>query len=80
MTILSIAALERTRDAYDILVVDDFSIDGTPEYLIKKVRWMYVCMHGFMYGWMDACTDGWMHARMDGCMHARMYGCMDICT
>jgi glycosyltransferase involved in cell wall biosynthesis len=38
ITILAINSLESTRDNFDILVVDDFSIDGTPEYLTKKVR------------------------------------------
>ena len=38
MTVISIKSLERSRDRFDLLVVDDFSIDGTADYLIKKVR------------------------------------------
>jgi hypothetical protein len=37
ITVLAIASLERGRDKYDVLVVDDYSVDGTPDYLIKQV-------------------------------------------
>lgn len=37
ITILAIDSLERSRDKFDVLVVDDFSVDGTPDYLIKQV-------------------------------------------
>ena len=37
MTVKSVDSLKRSRDHFDILVVDDFSVDGTVEYLIKQV-------------------------------------------
>ena len=36
VTILAINSLESGKDKYDILVVDDYSIDGTADYLIKQ--------------------------------------------
>lgn len=37
MTLVSLRALSSSPDSFDLIVVDDHSIDGTPEILIKKV-------------------------------------------
>ena len=44
MTVLSINSLESSRDQFDLLVVDDYSIDGTTDYLIKQVSLCISCM------------------------------------
>lgn len=38
MSIMSLNTLKNAPDSFDLVVVDDHSIDGTPEILLKKVR------------------------------------------
>jgi hypothetical protein len=37
MSVLSLQALRHARDSFDLVVIDDHSVDGTPDYLRKKV-------------------------------------------
>ena len=37
MTVRALSSLQSCQDQFDLLVVDDFSIDGTVDYLMKKV-------------------------------------------
>jgi hypothetical protein len=38
MSVIALQSLREATDSFDIIIVDDHSVDGTPEYFIKKVE------------------------------------------
>lgn len=47
MTMLSLNVLRSAPDSFDLIVVDDHSVDGTPEVLLKKVPYLHYSFVSF---------------------------------